>query len=281
MRRSLLVTALGAAILVAGCTAEQIGQGLKSGFRYARAGKPFTWKEELEIGGTVAARLAASYEIAEDPRATEYVNMVASTVSSYGERPDVLPRLLILRSEVPNAYACPGGYMFVTTGLLKTCRDESELAGVLGHELVHVGRKHTLAMLRKKRRRSCFLEETAKNLADRSEIARHYPGFKSIVDAGIDGIVNNNHGRKVEAEADRLGAEWAARAGYDPAGLGRLIERLPVEGKKSAWKEKFSVYKDGSTRAQHIAKELAKKGITGGGVRNAERYRRELAGILK
>lgn len=281
MKRSLPVTALCAVVLAAGCTAEQIGQGIKSGFKFAQANKPFTWKEELEVGGTIAAQLAAAYDVVEDARATEYVNLVASTVSSYGERPDVLPRLLILKNEVPNAYACPGGYMFVTTGLLKLCRDESELAGVLGHELTHVAKKHTLEMLRSKRRRSAFIEETAANLADRSEIAKNYPGFKGVIDAGINGIVNNNHGKKVEAEADGLGAEWAARAGYDPAGLGRLIGRLPTDGKKSAWKEKFSVYKDGSTRAQRIAKELAKAGITGGGVRNAARYKRELAGVLK
>ena len=274
------LAALCAAALAAGCTAGQVARGIGSAWRMGKARfQPYTWKEELEIGGTVAAKLAAGRPIVEDKRATEYVNLVAATVASYSLRPDVQPRVLILKDEVPNAYACPGGYMFVTTGLLALCRDESELAGIMGHEFAHVARKHSLEGLKKKRFWSCAGDEASKYAGKDWE--RAYKGFKGATDAVINGVVNNRHGKKAEEQADELGAEWAARAGYDPAGLGRLIGRLPDDGKKSAWKEQFSVYPSGETRAQRIAKTVSKKGLTGPGVRNAARYKRELAGILK
>jgi len=275
-----LLVASGGLLLAAGCKMENVdfGKVFRSGKALVRSAKPFSWEEEKEIGGTVAARLAASYKLCANQRANQYVKLVAATVSAYSDRPEVLPRVLILQDEVPNAYACPGGYMFVTTGLLKLCGDESELAGVLGHEFAHVARRHTISGLRWKRALSCAGTEAAK-YGDK-EMQKAYPGFKSAVDKGIDGVVNNRHGVAAETEADALGAEWAARAGYDPAGLGRFIERLPT-GEKGRWLESFSVYKNGDTRAQRMLKTLGKKGLpVSGGARNAARYKRELAGVL-
>jgi predicted Zn-dependent protease len=274
----------GLALFISGCTAADITRGFRAGrgiVNVARSAKGFTWEQELEIGGTVAAKLASAYEVVKDQRAIRYVNMVANTVAAYGRRPDVLSRVMIIKDDVPNAYACPGGYMFVTTGLLKFCRDESELAGVIGHETAHVHLEHTLQGLRKKKTVSSFLEGTADTFSDKSQVAKMYPGFKNIIDEGINGIVNNRHGAKAEKEADEFGTEWATRAGYDPQGLGRLIGRLPT-GDKGKWLEGLSVYKNGDTRAENITKNLTKKKLrTSGGVRNAKRYKRELAGVLK
>jgi len=264
----------------AGCSVENLdlGKMLGSGAKVVQAVRAFDWEEEKEIGGTVATRIAGTFQVDGDPRAREYVNMIAATVASRSERSDLVPRVLIIREDVPNAFACPGGYMFVTTGLLRVCRDESELAGILGHEFAHVARKHTLPSLRWKRAFSVGAAEAAKY--GKEELQQAYQGFKPAVDKAINGVVNNRHGTGAESEADALGAEWAALAGYDPAGLGRLIGRLPV-GEKGRWLEAFSVYKNGDTRAQRILKVLADRRVpVSGGVRNAERYRRELAGVI-
>ncbi|HOX07812.1 MAG TPA: M48 family metalloprotease [Planctomycetota bacterium] len=271
-----LLAALAAGALTSGCTQEQITRGIQTAGKVAQAIKPFSWSEEKEIGGTIAAKVAGSNPVVSDRRANAYVNLVAQTVASRSATPDIFPRVGIVRDEVPNAYACPSGYIFVTTGLLRTCRDESELAGVLGHEFVHVAKRHTTNELRWKRGMSCAAEEAAKY--GPGQIQEMYPGFKGIVDQGINGVVNNRHGDKAEEEADLLGAEWAARAGYDGAGLGRFIERLPG-GASGRWKE-FAVYKDGTTRAQRIAANMAGLKLHAGGAANAERYKREVAGAL-
>ena len=276
MRRS--TSLLAALVLLAGCSAQEIVDGIRGGARVMAARfKDFTPEEELEIGGTVAAQLASAYPVVENPGATEYVNLIAATVSSCSDRPEVMPRVLILQDEIPNAYACPGGYMFVTTGLLKLCQDESELAGILGHEFAHVAKKHSLRGLKKKRTWSCAAGELSK--LGPAEVQKFYNGFKGGVNAAIGQVAGNKHGKEAEKEADEAGAEMAVRAGYDADGLARFIGRLPT-GEKGRWLEAFSVYKNGDTRGQNIAKYLERQGLGGrSGVRNAERYKRLLAGV--
>jgi len=268
----------GLALLCAGCqlSADVIGKGLNIVRGGAAALKDFSWEEELEIGGTVAAQLTSEREIVKDEGAIRYVNLVALTVSNFNKRPEVQPRVLILRDDQPNAFACPGGYMFVTTGLVRLCRDESELAGVISHEVTHVALKHTLIRL-KKDRKFAFAGTTIKELTP-EQYKEAAVAFNGSIGASIKTIAMNNYGQEYEAEADRVGAECAAAAGYDGAGLARLIDRLPEKSGERGWKE-FSKYPDGSTRAQKIMQNLTKIGA--GGATNAERFRRELAAVLK
>ncbi len=274
------LTAATLALLAVGCSPDQVIKGIGSAVRTAKARyQPYSWKEEMQIGGTVAAKIAATYPVVDDSRATEYVNLLAATLSNYSTRPDVQPKVLIVQAEHPNAFACPAGYMFVTTELLKTCQDESELAGILGHELAHVCKKHSLAGLSKKRAWRVAGDELS--TYSKANVQKAYNAFSGATDWVIGNVVDNRHGSKAEQEADELGTEWAARAGYDPTALGRLIARMKDgDEKRKKWLENFSVYKNGDTRAQHIIRTLKEKGLpTSGGVRNAERYRRELAGV--
>ncbi|MHC4916741.1 MAG: M48 family metalloprotease, partial [Planctomycetota bacterium] len=212
-------------MLTAGCNVGNVDVGkiFGSGKAMVKAIRPFDWEEEKEIGGTVAVKIAGTFQVHPDTRARAYVNLIAATVASRSVRSDLVPRVLIIKEDVPNAFACPGGYMFVTTGLLRICGDESELAGILGHEFAHVAQKHTLSGLRWKRAFSVGAREAASY--GKEELQRAYEGFKPAVNKAINGVVNNRHGTKAESEADTLGAEWAALAGYDAAGLGRLIGR--------------------------------------------------------
>lgn len=281
MKRPIIAVPLAALVLSSGCSPEglDIGKVLKTTVAVAEAVKDFTFDEELEIGGTIAAQIASNCPVNGDPRAREYVNLVAQTVAARSTRPDVMPRVLVLDEETPNAFACPGGYMFVTTGFLRLCRDESELAGVMGHEFAHVAKRHTLNSLRWKRGTSVAAKEAASYGPE--ALNQAYAGFEPAIKKGYDSIGNNMHGQGAEEEADLLGAEWAARAGYDPRGLGRVIERLPV-GEKGKWAEAFSVYKNGDTRALRITKTLAAAGLpTECGAVNAERFRLAMAGVLK
>jgi len=243
----------------------------------AKALRPLTLDEEKELGGTVACVVISKFGVVRDRAATDYVNHVAVTVASYRERASLPPRVLILNTDMPNAFACPGGYMFVTRGLLKLCRDESELAGVLGHEFTHVSEKHTMKKL-KTASGTSFVVEAGTALAGQDKNAL-VQGLSKLVDKVAAQVLNNNHGREAEVEADLTGAEIAAMAGYDGEGLGRLVERMPATGPTSAWKENFGKYKSGETRGQMIRKVIEKKGL-GGGARNAARYKRELARIL-
>lgn len=279
--RAAAAAAFLAALAAAGCELRQLSVG--DAFDLGRSGlaafKPYTWEEELEIGGTVAAHLASRSAPLQDRRATRYVNLVAATVAGPSCRPDVLPRVLILDDNQPNAFACPGGYVFVTRGLLRVCRDESELAGVLSHEFTHVAKKHTLEGLKSSKRLG-FAVKAGGTLTPQ-KYQETYQAFSGVVGKAVDEITHNRHSRADEEEADLVGAECAVRAGYDGAGLARVAERLP-EGPagQTGWKE-FSIYADGATRGQRILKRLAEKGLAGGGATCAARYKRELAGVLR
>ncbi len=285
MRRyALTPLLLSVALTCTSCSVSEVGNVLNIAGRVqphvkkgAEALRPLTAKEEKELGGTVACVVISKFGVVRDEAATNYVNRIAVTVSSYSERASLPPAVLILNTDMPNAFACPGGYMFVTRGLLKLCQDESELAGVLGHEFTHVSKRHTLNKL-KWGGGASFAVEAGAALGGQEKNAL-VQGLAKLVEKAVQDIVNNNHGREAEVEADLVGAETAALAGYDGDGLARLVERMPSTGANSAWKEKFAKYKSGETRGEMIRKTLSKKNLAGG-MKNAQRYKKALGGIL-
>jgi predicted Zn-dependent protease len=281
MRRKGAALSLLSAVLL--CTSCSVGDLSNVGkvFKVAKtakdgfaAGMKFDYDEELEIGGTVAAYLIATHGVVADTRATDYVNLVAASVSAESERGGVLAKVRILDTDTPNAFCCPGAYIFVTKGLLKLCKDESELAGVLGHEFTHFAKRHTLRKL-EKTKRGKFVGKTVSEMANLKNSAL-FKIFEGVVAKAVGDIANNKHGRKAETECDLIGCQLAAMAGYDGEGLARLVERMPDTG---AWKEQFSKYDSGESRGDMIRKTIRKEGL-GGGVKNAGRYKKALAGIL-
>src|ERR1039457_3113874 len=107
-----------------------------------QATKTIDEPEEIEIGNGIAANLLGASSLLDDSRAQQYVNQVGRWLSLQTERPDLPWKFGILESTDINAFSIPGGTIFITHGLLQKLNNESELAGVLAHEIVHVLRKH-------------------------------------------------------------------------------------------------------------------------------------------
>jgi predicted Zn-dependent protease len=133
--------------------------------------------------------------------------------------------VLVLNDKTVNAFAVPGGYIFVTLGLVKQCRDESELAGVIAHEIAHVYRRHGLQEMSKRIagiRADVAFGELEEEVGEPTEEEKE---MEALVDQTYEKIV---HPRLLsyEIEADRIGAILAANAGYDPFGLVRISERV-------------------------------------------------------
>ena len=101
-------------------------------------------EQEVEIGRDIAATIAGYYGVVQDPELTRYVNLVDLAVASVDPRTDIAYRFAVLDSDDVNALAAPGGYVFVTRGALALMNDEAMLAGVLGHEVGHVNRRHVV-----------------------------------------------------------------------------------------------------------------------------------------
>ena len=179
---------------------------------------------EQEIGVDIAARIAGK-GIVGDRSLRRYVNMVCATIVETSALYDADLTILVLDDRTINAFAVPGGYIFVTLGLVRQCRDESELAGVIAHEIAHVYRRHGLQEMSKRIagiRADAAFGELEEEVGEPTEDEKE---MEALVDQTYERVV---HPRLLsyEIEADRIGAILAANAGYDPFGLVRISERV-------------------------------------------------------
>jgi len=186
---------------------------------------------EAMLGQALAARFAAMGLVA-DRTVLRYVNLVGARVAACSPRNDLRYVFFVLRGKEPAAFATPGGYVFVTWGTLAAVKDEAELAGLLGHETAHVVRLHGMGEFRRRalkaRSGDAFSELAADTEATAEEIET-VQDLDTFADQAFEAL---SRGRSVrqEQEADLLGVTYAAAAGYDPAGLERLFDRLRVRG---------------------------------------------------
>ncbi len=180
---------------------------------------PQTLEEERNIGRTVAGGLLGAAPLVRDEQLQRYVNQVGRWVALQSERPDLDWHFGVIDSEDINAFAMPGGYIFVTKGLYKRLENEAELAGVLGHEIGHVIRKHHLRMMQQTRALADLGAVVGKRMEGGSAIARNFMGnFWEAYARGLD--------KEAEYEADRIGMVLAARAGYDAYGLPAVLQKI-------------------------------------------------------
>jgi predicted Zn-dependent protease len=176
--------------------------------------------EEVAIGRDVAARLLGAAPLASDVRMQRYVNHVGRWLASQTERPDLPWQFGVLEAPQLNAFAVPGGTVFVTRGLLEKMTSEAELAGVLAHEIVHVLKKHHLKAIQKGALASLGGDAVAMALKNTRSDARD-----KLVSFGTE-MYTRGLDKGDELEADRLGVVIAARAGYDAYGLPTVLQTL-------------------------------------------------------
>jgi len=195
-------------------SAQKIGEGLRN----------INEQEEIKIGGDLAGMLLGAAPLLNDPAKQRYLNRLGGWLAQHSERPGLPWKFGIVDSNDFNAFSTPGGYVLITRGLFDRMRNESELAGVLAHEIAHVVRKHHLQALQKSLReqslsemRNYFSVSTGNGLADQFAGALLSAG-KDLYIRGLD--------REDEYEADRMGVVIAARSGFSPYGLVGVLQTL-------------------------------------------------------
>jgi predicted Zn-dependent protease len=169
--------------------------------------------EEIQIGQGFATMLLGARPMMANDQLQRYVNALGHYLALQTERPDLPWTFAVLDDAGFNAFSTPGGYIFVTRGLVQRMHNESELAGVLAHEIGHVLRKHYLKLVQT----SGALKSTTSAL-DSAGGNSMLNLAKSMYSNGLD--------KEDEFEADRIGVVIAARAGYDPYGLPIVIQIL-------------------------------------------------------
>ena len=177
--------------------------------------------QEVALGRDVAARLLGAAPLVPDERLQRYVNNVGRWLALHTERPGLPWHFGVLDTDTVNAFATPGGNVFLTRGLYVRLRSEAELAGVLAHEISHVLRKHHLTAMQKNARTGLAADALALALADRGNSEAR----NKLISAGTE-LYARGLDKSDELEADRLGVVIAARAGYDAYGLPAVLQTL-------------------------------------------------------
>ena len=176
--------------------------------------------EEINIGRDMASRLLGAAPLVNDPALQRYVNHVGRWLASQSERPDLPWHFGVLDAPEVNAFAVPGGTVFVTKGLVQRMQSEAQLAGVLAHEISHVLRKHHLKAIQKGAQTALAGEALQQAVKDQSGFARD-----KLISLGSE-LYTRGLDKSDEFEADRLGVVIAARGGYDSYGLPAVLQTL-------------------------------------------------------
>lgn len=174
--------------------------------------------DEIAIGRQIAGNLLGASPLVKDARLQQYVNRVGRWVANQSERPELPWHFGVIESSDVNAFAAPGGYIFVTRGLYALLQNEAELAGVLAHEVGHVISKHHLKILQKSRMLDMGSQMLAKQISNNDKAQKLIGSGAEIVARSLD--------KDAEFEADRIAVVLTARAGYDAFGLPGVLQQI-------------------------------------------------------
>ena len=178
--------------------------------------------QEVSIGKQFSDEVNKTNRISEDKVLQSYVNDIGQEIAKISDRPNLDYHFSVIDTPIVNAFACPGGFIYVYTGLLKIMDNQAQLAGVLSHEISHVVARHSVKRLQQILGVQVLLSIA---LGESSELT------KNAVSTGI-GIVLQGYSRENEFEADRYGAYYMTKAGYNPLGMAQLLEKLQEKSKE-------------------------------------------------
>jgi len=225
----------------------QLGEVMKKAQKVKKATDIYgqwTPGQEMAIGQASAAKLVNIFGLYENPEMTQYVNLVGNTVARQATR-QVTYHFAILDSEIVTAVSLPSGYVFITRGALANIKNESELAGTLAHEVAHIDRRHLEKEIRAQKTGQFAKEEAA---------ARVPTGAVLVNMAGevVTRLLTLQFSRDKENEADKLGMDFAAKAGYDALGLRNFLQFLAQVPSDERSKRKLGLW--GSTHPAFSAR---------------------------
>jgi predicted Zn-dependent protease len=268
MRRVFRWIGLAAAgLLVAGCVTNPVSQ--------EREFTLVTESQEIEIGRAAHGEILKQFGQHPDSSLEKYVAGVGVKLASVSHRKHLPYRFTVLDSPIVNAFALPGGGIYVTRGLLAALNSEAELAAVLGHEVGHVTARHgaqAATRITGYQVLSGLLGALGPRLAK----------LKPLSDATA-GLIFLNYGREAEYEADQIGARYTYDAGYDPRWLGAFLRSLAAQEKgRDVPLEFLSTHPSTPKRIAQVdalAAELTASG-TGGLVVGSNPYKQRLEGLV-
>jgi predicted Zn-dependent protease len=262
------------------------------------AKKDLTPENEYFLGRSVATKILANanyqyhdqdgFTSGQLSGMTAYVNAVGNVVAyaamdtpRKGDRPSPIAgwHFIVLEDDTINAFAAPGGFIFVTSGALRTSTSEDELAAILAHEVAHVVRGHAIGSIKKSRWAGVtkeFLDSSVELSPEAEKTMTDV--FGGSIDDIVDGSLVKGYSKDTEFEADKVGLEILAEAGYDPNALIRYLKIL-AQNQETGSGGFCATHPKATDRISRLEKQVAKmKKVTAPDVR-VERFQQATASI--
>ena len=287
MRRFLFV--LAALLPLAACAAvmnaleeatdegSAAGKLVRGANRLRKSFQDLDPSEEHFIGRSVAAQILAmpQYPVSDDAKLAAYVERVGAGLVAQNDgvrRPFLDYRFAVLGTEEVNAFACPGGLILVTKGLLANTRNEEELAAVLAHEIAHVTLRHGVAAIQQANLAQAFTylgAGAAQATMSQEDLGKLTELFDGSVEDIVQTLVTSGYSRDAEVAADQLGREFLAGAGYDPQALAGVLGCMQDHGGAGGM---FSTHPAPKERIDALGAPLAFTGAADGVAVRQQRF---------
>lgn len=174
-------------------------------------------QQEVSLGASLNKKVLSQYKPYNNPALQAYVNQIGQSLAQHSHRNNIRYYFTVVDDPGINAFALPGGYIYITRGLMAYLNSEAQLAGVLAHEIGHVTARHSARQ---------YTRSTLTNVLA-SVIVNKYGNAQAVNTLALASV--RGFGRKHELQADKLGAEYLARVGYDPRNMIKVIEVLKAQ----------------------------------------------------
>ena len=211
-------------------TGEQAKSITRSTAAVAKTLEDFTPEQEYYIGRSVGAVIVNRYRPYPNAQANSYLNLLGQTLAQASDRPETFGgyHFLILDSDEINAFAAPGGLIFVSRGMLRCCRSEDAVAAVLAHEIAHIQHRHGIQSIEKSRQTQALTilaAEGAKTFG-KKELADLTKTFEGSITDITSTLITNGYSRSFEQEADASAVRTLSRVGYNPNALVAMLREM-------------------------------------------------------
>jgi predicted Zn-dependent protease len=230
----------------------------------------FTHEQDIELGRASAEEAVREVRLVEDERVRAYVRRVGARLAAHAPGYEFPYQFAVVDAPEVNAYAFPGGYVFVNTGAIAAAENEGELAAVLAHEIAHVALRHGTNQASK-----AYVTKTGLDMIDALTGGRETAvgQFVERVAGGGAEMLFQQLGRSSETEADLEGARLMAAAGYDPRDMARFFQNLGETGGARS-PEALSDHPDPRSRVASINEAVRALPIPRTPPRDSEEFRR-------
>lgn len=177
----------------------------------------YSTEKEVKLGSRLARKLEDKYELFDDEAEQERINEIGRKIAAVSDRQDLKYHFKIIKDKEVNALALPGGYIYVSHGLIEAAETDDEIAAVLAHEVGHIAAQHSM-----KKMQGSFFYTFMKVLTLTTKTG---PGFQSGTDFAYISVMMQ-YSRAYEEEADRLSVKYLKAAGFNPEGALMMLDKL-------------------------------------------------------